>query len=185
MYVCPLPPTSPLKVKSKSIVTQSCPTLFNPMDCSPPAFSVSGILRAGILEWVAMPSSRGSSRPRDQTQVSRMAGRFFTIGATPLGFHRVSDLSSLRHTADSHWPFYLWSFTRFHAALSVHPTVSLLRCVHSLSSMLSSPLPPLEPGKLPLEAVLDLGPGWPALCPEVSEWYSESHFKGRLWMLIL
>ena len=38
-----------------------------------------GILQARILEWVAMPSSRGSSRPRDQTQVSRIAGRFFVI----------------------------------------------------------------------------------------------------------
>ena len=41
-----------------------------------------GILQARILEWVAMPSSRGSSQLKDQTQVSRIAGRFFTIGAT-------------------------------------------------------------------------------------------------------
>ena len=51
-------------------VTQSCPTLCNPMDRSPPGSSVRGILQAGILEWVAIPSSRGSSRPRDQTYVS-------------------------------------------------------------------------------------------------------------------
>ena len=42
----------------------------NPMDCSPPGSSVHGIVRARILEWGAMPSSRGSSRPRDQTHVS-------------------------------------------------------------------------------------------------------------------
>ena len=41
-----------------------------------------GILQARLLEWVAMPSSRGSSQPRDPTQVSRTAGRFFTIWAT-------------------------------------------------------------------------------------------------------
>ena len=41
-----------------------------------------GILQARILEWVAMPSARGSSQPRDQTQVSRVAGGFFTISAT-------------------------------------------------------------------------------------------------------
>ena len=41
-----------------------------------------GILQARILEWVAMPSSRRSSQPRDQTQVSHIAGRFFTIWAT-------------------------------------------------------------------------------------------------------
>ena len=49
---------------------QSCPTLCDPVDYSPPDFSVHGILQARILEWVAMPSSRGSSRPRVQTRVS-------------------------------------------------------------------------------------------------------------------
>ena len=49
---------------------QSCPTLRNPTDCSLPGSSVHGILQARILEWVAMPSSRGSSLPRDRTQVS-------------------------------------------------------------------------------------------------------------------
>ena len=46
---------------------QSCPTLFDPMDCAPSSSSVHGILQARILEWVAMPSSRGSSQPRDPT----------------------------------------------------------------------------------------------------------------------
>ena len=49
---------------------QSCPTLCNPRDCSPPDTSVHGILQSRILEWVARPSSRGSSQPRDRTQVS-------------------------------------------------------------------------------------------------------------------
>ena len=48
-------------------VAQPCPTLCDPMDCSPPGSSVRGILQARILEWVAMPSSRGSSWPRDRT----------------------------------------------------------------------------------------------------------------------
>ena len=52
------------------LVVQSCPTLYDTMDCSPPGSSVRGILQARILEWVAMPSSRGSSRPRDQTCIS-------------------------------------------------------------------------------------------------------------------
>ena len=54
-------------------VTQSCPTLCNPMD-----YTVHGILQARILEWVVAPFSRGSSQPRDQTQVFHIAGRFFT-----------------------------------------------------------------------------------------------------------
>ena len=63
------------KVKLK--VTQSCPTLSNPMD-----YTVHGILQARILEWVAFPFSRGSSQPRDWTQVSCIAGEFFTSWAT-------------------------------------------------------------------------------------------------------
>ena len=51
---------------------QSCPTLCDPMDCNPPVSSDHGILQARILEWVVMPSSKGSSWPRDQTQVSRL-----------------------------------------------------------------------------------------------------------------
>ena len=53
-----------------SSVTKSCPTLCDPMDCSLPGSSVHGILQARILEWVAISSSRGSSRPRDQTHIS-------------------------------------------------------------------------------------------------------------------
>ena len=63
------------------LVAQSCPTL-RPLDCSLPHSSVHGILQARILEWVAMPSSRGSSQPRDQTQVSHITGELFTIWAT-------------------------------------------------------------------------------------------------------
>ena len=60
---------------------QSCPTLCDPMDCSLPGSSVHGILQARTLDWVAMLSSRGSSRLRDWTRVSCgscIAGRFFT-----------------------------------------------------------------------------------------------------------
>ena len=52
---------------------QSCPTLCDPMDCSPTGFSDHGTLQARTLEWIAMPSSRGSSRPRDRAPVSRQA----------------------------------------------------------------------------------------------------------------
>ena len=60
------------------LVIQSCPTLHNHMDCSPLGSSVHEILQTSILEWVAFPFSRGSSQPRDQSQVSCTAGRFFT-----------------------------------------------------------------------------------------------------------
>ena len=63
---------------------QSCLTLCDPMDCSPPDSSVPGILQAGILEWVAMPSSRGSSQPRDRgvSHVSCTGGQVLTTSAT-------------------------------------------------------------------------------------------------------
>ena len=60
-------------------------THCDPMDWSLPGFSVQGILQARILKWVAMPSSRGSSRPRDRTaslMSPALAGRFFAINAT-------------------------------------------------------------------------------------------------------
>ena len=66
----------------KVLVTQLSPTLCEPMDCSLPDSSVHGILQARILDCVAIPFSRGSSWPRDQTQVSCIVGRFFTIWAT-------------------------------------------------------------------------------------------------------
>ena len=64
-----------LKNISKFIVkaVQSCLTLCDPMD-----YTVHGILQARILEWIGVPFSRGYSQPRDRTQVSHIAGRFFT-----------------------------------------------------------------------------------------------------------
>ena len=69
-------------LKMKVLVAQSCLTLCNPMDYSPPGSSVLGLLQARLLEWAAMPSSRGSSQSRDRSQVSCIAGRLFTIWAT-------------------------------------------------------------------------------------------------------
>ena len=59
---------------------QLCLTLCDPMNCNLPCSSVRGILQPRILEWVAMPSSRGSSRLRNQAHISCLAGRFFTTG---------------------------------------------------------------------------------------------------------
>ena len=66
----------------KVSVTQSCLTLCNAMNCSPTGSSVHGIFQARILDWVAISSSRGSFWPRDQTWVSCIAGKFFTIWTT-------------------------------------------------------------------------------------------------------
>ena len=66
----------------KVLVAQSCLTLCNIIDCSPTGSSVHGHLKGRILEWVAVPFSGRSSQPRDQTQVSYIASRFFTVWIT-------------------------------------------------------------------------------------------------------
>ena len=84
----------------KILVCASCLTLCYHRECSPPGSSVHGILQARILEWIAIPFSRGTSQPKDQTLVSCLAGRFFIIWATgksyfvkyiPLNWHKDRD----------------------------------------------------------------------------------------------
>ena len=72
------------------LFAQLCPSLCEPMDCRLLGSSAHGILQARILEWVAIPFSRGSSQPRDQTQVSCIEGRFFTVWATRVG--KINDV---------------------------------------------------------------------------------------------
>ena len=67
-----------MHLEVKVLIVQLCLTVCNSMHCSPQGSSVPGILRARILEWIAILFSRGSSRPRDQTQVSCIIDRFFT-----------------------------------------------------------------------------------------------------------
>ena len=91
--------SSPVKVK----VFLSCLTLWDPMDCT-----VHGILQARVLEWVAFPFSRGSSQPRDGTQVSRTTGRFFTNWAIREALHhqrnpQLGVLSTLAQPLLSFW----------------------------------------------------------------------------------
>ena len=69
-------------VHAKSL--QSYLTLCNSMDCSPPGSSVHGLLQARTLEWVAMPSSKGPSQPRDQTCISCVY-LHWQVGSLPLG----------------------------------------------------------------------------------------------------
>ena len=86
----------------KLLVTQSCSTLWDPMDYSPPDSSVHGILQARILELVAIPLSRESSWCRDRTRISCIAGRFFTVWATK------EDLSGWGVVDNIGWPRMGW-----------------------------------------------------------------------------
>ena len=60
------------------MLTHSCLTLCDALDCSPPDSYIPGIFQARVPEWVAISSSRGSSQPRDRTPISHIAGRFLT-----------------------------------------------------------------------------------------------------------
>ena len=77
---------------------QSCLTLCDPRDGSPPGFPVPGILQARALEWVALSFSRASSRPRDQTHVSCLAGIFFT--SEPPGNPHLTSINSVFSSLD-------------------------------------------------------------------------------------
>ena len=111
-------------------LTLWCLTLCDPVDCSPPGSSVHGMLQAGILEWVAMPSSRGSSRPRDLFPASltspALAGRFFTAStweALLLGWivetkwviHKPSSFIILPSLLTSLYYYLLVIFFSFHS----------------------------------------------------------------------
>ena len=89
------------------VCAQSCPTLCDPINCSPQGSYVHGISQVRILEWVALSSFMGSSRPRDQTHVSYIAGKFFT--------HEPPGKLSIRVFSNEsalciRWPKY-WNFS--------------------------------------------------------------------------
>ena len=71
-----------VQVQVQVLVAQWYPTLCGPMDCSLPGSSIHGISQAGMVEWIAISFSKGSSQPRNRTQVSCIAGKFFTDWAT-------------------------------------------------------------------------------------------------------
>ena len=115
-HIHPLEQASPPELvpdMEKMKVAQSCPTLCNPMDCSLPGSSVHGILQARILEWVAIPFSRGSSQPRNWTRVSGIAGGFFTSWATREGLPELVDQEThvLSWAYGLEWDIHIHTFT--------------------------------------------------------------------------
>ena len=126
-------------------VTQLCPILCNPMDDNLPGSSIHGILQARILEWVAVPFSRGSSRPRKRTGVSGVAGGFFTSWATReclyvLDFHVILSTILFLRCCSAEVPFL--QVTRLHgwkraSTQSDSLAWELLLC-HLLTSSLDS-----------------------------------------------
>ena len=95
------------------LVTQPCLTLCNPMDSTLSGSSVYGILQARILEWVAIPFSRGSSWPRDRTWVSWIAGGFFTIWAIKEAYHFPMDCFQVINIFILTLPRYVYCYNLF------------------------------------------------------------------------
>ena len=119
----------------ESEVAQSCPTLCDPMDCSLPGSSIHGIFQARILEWVSISFSKGSSRPEDQTQVSCVVGRCFTIWATyPRPLQNEASCQSYWHI------YHLISFL-FSQIASVKQMSGHWRCLYMLQKKLQGILP--------------------------------------------
>ena len=120
------------KVKeSESEVAQSCPTLCDPLDCSPAqlGFCIHGILQARTLEWVGSSFSRRSSWPRDWTQVSRIASRRFNLWAT----READSLITKWVTKEA-----LRQYTYWKLRMSFFFFLSLLKDLYTLTELLDS-----------------------------------------------
>ena len=109
---------------SSQVVSNSC----DPMDCGPPGSSVLGILQARRLEWAAISFSRGSFTPRNQTRVSRTAGRFFTDWAMRESLRGALTPNTKHIHTSAHFPFT--------PLTSLHPTQVAIQCTLSLNMAL-------------------------------------------------
>ena len=119
--------------KSVGLVTQSCPILCNPMDCSPPGSSVHGIFQARIPEWVTIPFSRRSSQPKDRTRVSPTAGRFFTIWATREAQRHNSNpgkIAVISHYPNTHSGLWEHCHEQKEAKATFYPSLSVSLSQH-------------------------------------------------------
>ena len=120
-------------LKVEVLVAQSCPTLCDPMECSPPGFSVHGILQVRVLEWITIPFSRGSSWPRNWTWVSHIADRFFTFWATRelrnIGVGSLSLLQGIFLTQESNWGLLHYRQILYQLSYQGSPQYCCLCCI--------------------------------------------------------
>ena len=130
------------KWRSESEVVESCLTLCHSVDCSPPGFSVHGIIQARVLEWVGISFSRGYSLPRERTQVSRIAGRRFILWTTrEAQYLWMWDLNHKEGWAPKNWCFWtvvlentLESPLHCKEIKPVNPQFSSVQFIHSVVS---------------------------------------------------
>ena len=154
-HVSPFPV---VKVK----VAQLCLTLCDPMDCSSPGSSLHGIPQASILEWIAIPFSRGSYRPRNHTRVSCIARGFFTSWATfPVVEAAKSTISGPGHFKINSWYTHLMNLPVLPSSLFLFFTSQPRVENQHLILPVSEPYQvSLSPPLLHLVSAL----GWPLAC---------------------
>ena len=164
MKVAQLCPTLCNHIDIDIEVAQSCLTLCDPMDCSLPGSSLHGILQAGVLEWVAISFSRGSSRPRDWTCVSCSS----CIGRQVLYHYTTGEACTVAYVLEiftcSQSPWFGQNLFPF--VWNTFPPPQLPACSpesHSQSSAYDSNAPPL---RLTPPTSLKLPSGWPLYCPK-------------------
>ena len=127
------------------LVFQSCPTFCNPWTVASQAPLSMGFLQAWILEWVSMPSPRGSSQPRDQTQVSHTAGRLLTVWDTRKAqeYQYISSNQTLKSWNKQPWNasggeqdlLWLGLELRVHLLLNYHKLCTLTGNKHSFKAI--------------------------------------------------
>jgi len=110
-------------VRTHARLLQSCLTLCYPMDCSPPGSTVHRILQARIVEWIAIPFSRGSSRPRDWTQVSY---RSCIVRLVLYHWHHLGSYWTRGHPK---WPYLDLIICKDYFQMQAHPQILEVRTV--------------------------------------------------------
>ena len=187
---------------TQSEVAQSCPTLCDPMDCSLPGSYVHGIFQAKVLEWVAISFSRGSSWPRDRTQISHIVGRCFTIWAIrqvpkPAASSHLTREGGTEEPSDpwgggcSHYknclwlPILFWLWVPFlkncgKIKFVIFTILSVLFC--GTCSHCCEPSPPSLSRALCILYNWNSVPIKQLISPSSSPWWS-FHFLFRIWLL--
>ena len=159
-------------------LAQSYPTLWYPMDCSPPGSSIHGIFQARVLEWVAISFSRGSSPPRNRTWVSCIVGRHFTVWATREVLHyRVLECKS-RKSRDT------WSNSKFGHGVQNETGQRLTECCQENALVIANILFQLPKRWLHVDITRWSIPksDWLYLQPKMEKLYTASKYKTRSWL---
>ena len=159
-------------------LAQSYPTLWDPMDCSPPGSSVHGIFQVRVLKWVAISFSRGSSLPRNRTWVSCIVGRHFTVWATREILHYTVLECKSRKSRDT------WSNSKFGCGVQNETGQRLTEFCQENTLVIANILFQLPKRWLHVDITRWSIPksDWLYLQPKMEKLYTASKYKTRSWL---